>query len=79
MKYFWAEDILTSLVMEFMPGGSIEDAIASEINKRLSNDKARLYTKQILAGLEFMHGCEIIHRDLKCEIASTFIYCAWCI
>lgn len=32
---------------------------------RFSEDLVRNYTRQLLMGLEYLHGCKIVHRDLK--------------
>ena len=53
------------LVMEFLPGGELYNVI--ERNGKLSEDKARHYFQQILAGLEYVHTKGYAHRDLKPE------------
>ncbi|KAG2431793.1 hypothetical protein HXX76_009288 [Chlamydomonas incerta] len=51
------------IFLEYVPGGSI----ASMLNRfgRFSEDLVRNYTRQLLMGLEYLHGCKIVHRDLK--------------
>ena len=49
--------------LQYVPGGSI----ASMLGRfgRFSEDLVRNYTRQLLLGLEYLHGCRIVHRDLK--------------
>ena len=49
--------------LEFVPGGSI----ASMLQRfgHFSEQLVRLYTRQLLLGLEYLHGRRVIHRDLK--------------
>ncbi|PNW70648.1 hypothetical protein CHLRE_17g728700v5 [Chlamydomonas reinhardtii] len=51
------------IFLEYVPGGSI----TSMLNRfgRFSEDLVRNYTRQLLMGLEYLHGCKIVHRDLK--------------
>jgi serine/threonine protein kinase len=51
--------------MEFLPGGELYNVI--ERNGKLSEDKARHYFQQILAGIEYVHTKGYAHRDLKPE------------
>ena len=32
---------------------------------KFSEDLVRNYTRQLLLGLEYLHGCRVCHRDLK--------------
>eukprot|EP00386_Alphamonas_edax_P013634 GDKI01042079.1.p1 GENE.GDKI01042079.1~~GDKI01042079.1.p1 ORF type:complete len:250 (-),score=51.00 GDKI01042079.1:70-819(-) len=51
------------IVMEFVPGGSI----ASLLKKfgALRESVAGHYTRQICAGLEYLHRHKVVHRDIK--------------
>ena len=52
-----------NIFLEYVPGGSI----ASLLSKfgSFTESVLRVYTKQILLGLEFLHTHQIMHRDIK--------------
>jgi len=52
------------IIMEYMPGGSL-DAYIEEGMDKISIDQKKSIMKQILCGLEYLHKYNIIHRDLK--------------
>lgn len=53
------------IVMEFCPDGSLEKYINKM--KRLSEDKATHFLKQIINGFKGLHERNIIHRDFKAD------------
>ena len=52
-----------NIFLEYVPGGSIA-ALVGKFGG-FSEAVIRLYTKQILAGLAYLHGHGIMHRDIK--------------
>lgn len=52
-----------NIFLEYVPGGSIASLLAKFGSFRES--VVKVYTKQILLGLEYLHAHGIIHRDIK--------------
>ena len=55
------------LLMEYMDGGDLFDAIKNEKNSRMPEKKAKIYFQQIINAVQYLHIKNIIHRDLKPE------------
>lgn len=55
-----------NVLMEYMAGGSLAD-VAEEFGGSLPEDVVRVYTKEILQGLNHLHNNGIVHCDLKCK------------
>eukprot|EP00292_Cryptomonas_paramecium_P005744 CAMPEP_0113687614 /NCGR_PEP_ID=MMETSP0038_2-20120614/16042_1 /TAXON_ID=2898 /ORGANISM="Cryptomonas paramecium" /LENGTH=401 /DNA_ID=CAMNT_0000608265 /DNA_START=195 /DNA_END=1397 /DNA_ORIENTATION=+ /assembly_acc=CAM_ASM_000170 len=53
------------VVMEYVSGGELFDHIVAK--GRLSEDEARRFFQQIIAGVEYCHKNMVVHRDLKPE------------
>jgi serine/threonine protein kinase len=50
------------MILEYCDGGDFSEYLKGN---RLSEDVARLFLRQLAAGLKFLHSRNIIHRDLK--------------
>eukprot|EP00903_Cladosiphon_okamuranus_P012027 g11292.t1 len=53
------------LVMEYANGGNLCSYVKRR--KRLDEGEARRILQQLLEGVEYMHGSDIVHRDIKLE------------
>ena len=53
------------LVMEHAPNGSLLDYVRAR--KRLAEPDAAFILQQVVAGLEYCHRREVVHRDVKLE------------
>lgn len=51
------------IVMEFVGGGDLSEYLKNK--KFMSEDKAKEVSRQVLRGIEYVHGMGISHRDLK--------------
>ncbi|KAL3843643.1 hypothetical protein ACJIZ3_001046 [Penstemon smallii] len=55
-----------SLFFEYMAGGSLSD-VAQKFGGALDEKVIRLYTREILHGLKYLHKNGIVHSDVKCK------------
>lgn len=55
-----------SLFFEYMAGGSLSD-VAQKFGGALNEKVTRLYTREILRGLKYLHENGIVHSDIKCR------------
>ena len=55
------------IMLEFAPGGEMYDKLEHAKNQRFSEAKAACYTRDVAAGLDYIHSLDVIHRDLKPE------------
>lgn len=53
------------IIMEFAPAGSLLDYVREK--KRLPEAEACFLLQQIVAGLQYCHEQEVVHRDIKLE------------
>lgn len=53
------------IVMEDADGGELFERVAK--GGQVSEDEARNYFQQLIAGVDFMHKSKIVHRDIKLE------------
>jgi serine/threonine protein kinase len=52
-------------ILEFCAMGDLSDALNKQTNKRFPLTIARRYFMQLAAGLNFIHGRQLAHRDFK--------------
>ncbi|GLT99759.1 hypothetical protein SLE2022_171770 [Rubroshorea leprosula] len=57
------EDDSLNILLEFVPGGSISSLLGKFGS--FPESVVRMYTKQLLLGLEYLHKNGIMHRDIK--------------
>ena len=57
------------MVMEYLPGGDCFTLLQSF--GFLEENLARWFCAEALLGLQYLHGCSIIHRDVKCILPSN--------
>ena len=55
-----------NVFMEYMAGGSLAD-VAEKFGGSLDEEVVRVYTREILHGLQHLHQHGIVHCDLKCK------------
>lgn len=53
------------MFLEYAPGGELFDRIEPDVGMR--EDEARRYWRQLLSGLQYLHGRGVAHRDIKPE------------
>lgn len=51
------------LILDYCPGGDLGKVITKE--RRLNEERARIYLSEVLLALEDLHSRNIIFRDLK--------------
>jgi len=59
-----------SLILEYIENGSLTNILKTF--GTFPEELVRVYTKQVLQGLEYLHSCNVLHRDIKgCNILIT--------
>jgi mitogen-activated protein kinase kinase kinase 17/18 len=55
------------LILEFVPGGSLFDSIKNHTEGCLDEHRIKLYARDILLGLAYLHSNRISHGDIKSQ------------
>jgi len=53
------------IIFEYVPGGSLRDLLNKFV--KFEEKLVKVYIRQIIEGLNYLHKNDIIHRDLKCS------------
>lgn len=53
------------IFLEYVPGGSISSLLSKY--RFFDEPLVKYYTRQILSGLQYLHSCNILHRDIKAD------------
>ncbi|KAL4580781.1 hypothetical protein LXL04_016983 [Taraxacum kok-saghyz] len=56
----------TNLFIEYMAAGSLGDVV-EKLGGKLDEGVIRVYTREILKGLKYLHDVGIVHGDVKCQ------------
>lgn len=64
-KFMLEEKQKVYVVLEYVPGGSLQDVLDAQPEKVLTTGLARRFTRALFVGLEYIHGQGVVHRDLK--------------
>ncbi|KAJ3376678.1 hypothetical protein HDU84_009605 [Entophlyctis sp. JEL0112] len=62
LRYAFQDDVHVLMVLDLKLGGDLEFHL---LGRYFPEDRAKFYLAEITCGLEYMHSCKIIHRDIK--------------
>ena len=53
------------VVLEYVPGGSLQDVLDAQQDKALPTGMARRFGRALFEGLDYVHAQGVVHRDIK--------------
>jgi len=65
MHYSFQTELDAIIVMEFAPGGTLEDLIKSSPDNHMPEDHVRFVVAELCLALHHLHCMNYVHRDLK--------------
>lgn len=63
------------LVMEYVGGGTLKEYVASR--QCLGDSEARYYFQQLVSVVSYIHGVNVIHRDIKADNILMLLHENW--
>lgn len=70
VRYFGSalekEEHRLTIFLEMVPHGSLASMVRS-MQEPMKEDVARVYVRQLVSALDYIHGKGVVHRDLKCD------------
>ena len=67
------DDNKVYFVLEYMPDGTLTEYLArlKENGGSMEEHRIKSMLRQVLSGLEHIHACGFIHRDIKPEVSES--------
>lgn len=66
LKAFGSDEKRALLVLDYCPGGDLFEFATSRLSSLSSNLIRRIFA-ELVAAVRYLHGCFIVHRDIKLE------------
>ena len=58
--------------MDFINGGELFSHL--QANRRLPENRVQFYSAEVVLGLEYLHACGVLYRDLKVNTIERLVY-----
>jgi serine/threonine protein kinase len=62
---------LYCLVTEYCPGGELKTHIKSQENQRLGEKEARVFMRQLISAIHYLHERGVVHRSASSSHPSS--------
>ena len=64
-----------AVVMEYCGGGTLLDYV--KLHQRIMDEEAKHYFRQVVSVVSYIHGMNVIHRDIKAENILMLLHADW--